>query len=253
MIWLAIEAPFAACRPMMAGWHRPAAGFLTHSAAYGLVLNVAGVESRLGEHEPGHPGDVPASLTRPGLPSFRVALGLPAGSDLPRVGTVFQQLHNYSVAAGNAGIRPEHALGRKNNIAPVRRELLSGLRAIVAVQAEDDLTEAVRHGLLGGRNGRRYGLPFLGDNSFTLDRLEEVEPRPALWFVLAETASRGGPRAGTTRLTAYVDRRTPVGTRSALFAPVAEEDASETPPETALVPVGDPRAFDEWSGRHRLG
>ena len=129
MIWLAIEAPFAACRPMMAGWYRPTAGFLTHSAVYGLILNVAGVESRLGEHEAGHPGGVPASVTRNGLPSFRLALGIPDGADLPRVGTAFQQLHNYSVAAGNAGIKPELALGRKNNIAPVRRELLSDLRA----------------------------------------------------------------------------------------------------------------------------
>src|SRR4051812_12620586 len=166
MIWLAIEAPFAACRPMMAGWHRPTAGFLTHSAAYGLILNVAGVESRLGEHEPGHPGGVPASVTRSGLPSFRIALGLPGGADLPRVGSVFQQLHNYSVAAGNAGIKPEFALGRKNNIAPVRRELLSGLRAVAAVDADDDFTEVIRRGLRGGRSEGRYVLPFLGDNNF---------------------------------------------------------------------------------------
>src|SRR3954469_9856704 len=147
MIWLAIDAPFAACRPMTAGWYRPTAGFLTHSAVYGLILNVAGVESRLGEHEPAHPGDVPASLTRAGLPAFRVALGIPEGGDLPRVGTVFQQLHNYSVAAGNAGIKPEFALGRKNNIAPVRRELLSNIRAVAVIQADDDFAEVLRRGL----------------------------------------------------------------------------------------------------------
>jgi CRISPR-associated protein Cas5t len=253
MIWLAIEAPFAACRPMMAGWHRPTAGFLTHSAAYGLILNVAGVESRLGEHEPGHPGGVPASVTRPGIPSFRIALGLPAGADLPRIGTVFQQLHNYSVAAGNAGIKPEFALGRKNNIAPVRRELLSDLRAVVAIHADDAFSEIVRRGLRGEGNDRRYGLPFLGDNNFTLDRLDEVGPRTARWFVLADAGRGDKPGTGTTRLTAYIDRRTPVGTRSALFVPVAEGDASETPPETALVPVGDPRAFDDWAKRHWLG
>jgi len=249
MIWLAIEAPFAACRPMTAGWYRPTAGFLTHSAAYGLILNVAGIESRLGEHE--HSGGVPASVTRAGLPSFRLALGLPEGADLPRVGTVFQQLHNYSVAAGNAGIKPEFALGRKNNIAPVRREFLSDLRAVAAVQADDELVALIRLGLRGGSNGRRYGLPFLGDNNFTPDRLDEVEPGPARWFALSDAGRGEPPRAGTSRLSAHVDRVTSAGSRSALFSPA--EDPSTTPPDSALVPVGDPAAFDRWAAGHLNG
>ena len=249
MLRIAIEAPFAACRPMTAGWHRPVAGFLTHSAVYGLVLNLAGVESRLGEHEAGHPGSVRASVTRPELPSFRIALGLPPGAELPRAGSVFQQLHNYSVGAGNAGIKPEHALGRKNNIAPVRREFLTGLRAVAAVEADDDLIELIRRGLLGERNSRRYGLPFLGDNNFIPNVLDEAGPAPARWFCLADTASGEPPRAGTTRLTAFVDRVSSVGTRSALFAPA--EVTTEVPPESSLVPVGDPAAFDAWTANHR--
>jgi CRISPR-associated protein Cas5t len=248
MIWFAIEAPFAACRPMMAGWHRPTAGFLTHSAAYGLILNVAGIEMRLGEHEPGHPGGVPASVTRAGLPSFRLALGLPEGVGLPGVGTVFQQLHNYSVAAGNAGIRPEFALGRKNNIAPVRRELLCGLHALAAVAADEEFEALIRRGLRGENNESRYGLPFLGDNNFTPDRLDEVEPRPARWFALTDAGRGTPPLAGTSRLTTYVDRVAPIGTRSALFSPTP--NSSVDPPETALVPVGDREAFDDWAAKH---
>lgn len=251
MIWLAIEAPFAACRPMMAGWYRPTAGFLTHSALYGLILNVAGVETRLWEHEAEHPGDVPASATRPGLPTFRLALGLPDGGCLPRIGTVFQQLHNYSVAAANAGIKPEHALGRKNNIAPVRREFLSDVRALAVVQAEEELLDRIRRGLSGEGNERRYGLPFLGDNNFTLDRLEEVEPCSGRWFALTDAGRGERPRAGTTRLTTFVDRSLPTGTRSALFSP--SEEPSTTPPDSALVPVGDPMAFDGWARRHLPG
>ncbi len=249
MIYLAIEAPFAACRPMIAGWHRPTAGFLTHSAAYGLILNVAGVESRLGEHEAGHPGTVPASATRPGLPRFELALGVPEAAGLPRVGSVFQQLHVYSVGKDNAGIRPEFAQGRKNNITPVRREFLVDLRVVAAIRADDELIEAIRRGLLGERNDRRYGLPFLGDNNFSPDRIEEIVPTAVRWFCLVGADRGGGPQAGTTRLTAFVDRLTPVGTRSALFAPV--DPASASPTESALVPVGDPLAFDEWSRQQR--
>jgi len=247
MIRLLIEAPFAACRPMTAGWYRPTAGFLTHSAAYGLILNVAGVESRLGEHEPGHPGRVPATVTRAGLPAFRLALGLPEGAELPRVGSLFQQLHSYPISKDNASIKPEHALGRKNHIAPVRREVLCDLRVAAVVQADGDFEALVRRGLGGGCNEARYGVPFLGDNNLTLDRIEEVEAAPARWFALADAGRGERPRSGTSRLTAYVDRVATIGTRSALFSP--QEGPSIEPPEPALVPVGDPAAFDEWAAR----
>ena len=42
MLCLYVQAPFAACRTFTAGWYRPTATFLTPSAAYGLILNVAG-------------------------------------------------------------------------------------------------------------------------------------------------------------------------------------------------------------------
>jgi CRISPR-associated protein Cas5t len=246
MLWLEIRAPVAACRPLVAGWYRPTAGFLTHSAVYGLVLNLAGVESRLGEHEHGHDGRAPASLTRPGLPVFRLALGLPEGAAPPSVQTVFQQLHNYPVGK-DAGIDPALAKGRKNNIAPVRREFLCDVHAVAVIDAEADFEVSVRRGLGGGSGASRYGLPFLGDNNFTPDRLEPVEPIPVRWYTLAGGRA-GRPRPGTTRLTTYVDRASMAGSRSALFAP--EERAGDRPPDPALVPVGDPARFDSWLEAH---
>jgi len=61
MLWLRIEAPFATCRTFTAGWYRPTATFLTPSAAYGLVLNLAGIDSRLREGAEGHDGKTPAT------------------------------------------------------------------------------------------------------------------------------------------------------------------------------------------------
>ncbi len=55
MLALYIEAPFAACRTFTAGWYRPSATFLTPSAAYGLLLNLAGIETRLPEQDERHP------------------------------------------------------------------------------------------------------------------------------------------------------------------------------------------------------
>src|SRR3981081_2436212 len=100
MMYLYVQAPFAACRTFTAGWYRPTATFLTPSAAYGLVLNVAGIETRLREEDPGHDGKTPASLTQIGLPKVPISLGAPAeeGADpYPIVQTIYQQLHNYPV------------------------------------------------------------------------------------------------------------------------------------------------------------
>ena len=72
MLCLYLQAPFAACRTFTAGWYRPTATFLTPSAAYGLLLNIAGIESRLYEHDPSHDGSAPATLTRSGLPAARL-------------------------------------------------------------------------------------------------------------------------------------------------------------------------------------
>ena len=111
MMYLYVQAPFAACRTFTAGWYRPTATFLTPSAAYGLILNVAGIESRLREEDAGHGGKVPASLMRPGLPAVRLAVGAAAadgGDPYPRVHTVYQQLHNYPVAGKETVDDPEN-------------------------------------------------------------------------------------------------------------------------------------------------
>lgn len=92
----AIPLILSACRTFTAGWYRPTATFLTPSAAYGLLLNIAGIESRLCEENEAHDGKTPASLTRPGL-----------------------QRHNYPVGTSGEE-RAESAKGNKYNITPVR-------------------------------------------------------------------------------------------------------------------------------------
>ena len=249
MIWLAIEAPFAACRPMMAGWHRPTAGFLTHSAAYGLVLNVAGVESRLGEHEPGHPGGVPATVTAPACRRSGSPSGSPRAPTSRASGRVFQQLHNYSVAAGNAGIKPEFALGRKNNIAPVRREFLSDLRAVVVRPGRRRLRRGhpPRPARRTQRPPLRPALPRRQQLHARPPRGGRAEARPAgsPWPTPAGGSAPGRDDAADR----LVDRLTP-SARDRPCSPRPRTPPS-TPPESALVPVGDPAAFDRWAGEQR--
>ena len=235
MLWLHIQAPFAACRPFVAGWFRPTAGFLTHSAAYGLILNIAGIESRLLEGDPAHDNKTAATLIRTGLPLFKLALG--SFSESPsRVVSVYQQLHNYPVGS-SAGTDAKLAKGRKNNIAPVRREILCDIDAVAVIKDEpEELLAAIRRGLSGEASQSRYGVPFLGDNNYTLDTLEEIQPRAARWYAEVRPGGIGKPREGTTRLTIRIDRADMSKTVSGLFAP--GETLALDPPPDAFVEVG---------------
>ena len=260
MLWLRVEAPFAVCRTFTAGWYRPTATFLTPSAAYGLVLNLAGIDSRLREGEAGHDGKTPATLTAKGLPAMMLALGAPAtpgkesaeddAEAFPRVQSVYQQLHNYPVGKGNKVDDPDNpggkayqgdiaarrAHGNKSNITPVRREFLSDLRAVIGIKAEADTLDRIRSGLAG--EFPRYGVPFLGDNNFLLDRAELVsQPVACYWFVPVREAG-DGPKPRTARLTVRIDRADLSRTVSNLYAP--DGTSRGEPPETAWTAVGPP-------------
>jgi CRISPR-associated protein Cas5t len=212
MLCLYVRAPFAAFRSFMAGWYRPSAPFLTPSAAYGLVLNVAGFESRRDD------GRSVLTLTRPDLPKARLALG---ALSLPIVQTIYQQLHNYPV--GESGReREQEGWGSKFNIQPIRREYLAGIEGYVVLDGNSSLESAVRAGLHGGQPAR-YGLPFLGDNNFLLDVLrEEPAPRAARWY---EQVMPDDPPSDVlpSRLTVWIDRTDSSRTGSALYRPTAQQ------------------------------
>lgn len=243
MLRIRLDAPFAAFRPYTAGWFRPTAAFLTPSAAYGLLLNVAGIESRLREEDPAHDGAQPTTYTRPGLPVMELAVGVravvgdPGRPDLPRVQTIYQQLHNYPVGASGKE-RAADAHGNKYNITPVRREFLCGLRAVIAVRTDLTTEDRIRRGLAGTLEPEtpRYGLPFLGDNSFLPDRLEpDGANDPAFWFERL-VGDLPEPRKFTTRMTVAIDRADMSGTVTALFAP--SPGPTPEPPTSAWVAVG---------------
>lgn len=255
MLVLYVEAPFAVCRTFTAGWYRPTATFLTPSAAYGLLLNLAGVEIRLREEEPGYPvkAGVPATVTRSGLPSAKIALGASAGKfrrgrivpldkekgeePCPRVQTVYQQLHNYPVGS-SGGERAEATFGNKYNISPVRREVLVALRAVIALDASSELEQRVRHGVEGGATAGRYGLPFLGDNAFLPDRIELLDTPPTAHWYERLTADGEKVRPRASRLTIWIDRTDMSRTRSDLYAPISS--ASADIPSSAWTEINPP-------------
>lgn len=258
MLKLYLEAPFATCRTFTAGWYRPTATFLSPSAAYGLLLNLAGIESRVVEETDQHDGKTPATYMRLGLPSVSVALGAPAfrlkrftpvpiadvSERFPRVQSLFQQLHNYPVGAAGED-RAEAAHGNKYNITPVRREFLSDLRVLLYVDGNADLESRIQRGLAGELESNRYGIPFLGDNAFLIDQIVPLpdESHDAHWYerLNAETPPQTRPR--TTRLTTWINRSDLSLTQSSLYVP-QEHCGSEVPPAawTRISPPPPPSA-----------
>ena len=106
MLYLYVQAPFAACRTFTAGWYRPTATFLTPSAAYGLVLNVAGSRAGCARRTTATTARSRPACTRGRAAPVRLAVGAPAvrrTDPYPHVQTVYQQLHNYPVGASGTG------------------------------------------------------------------------------------------------------------------------------------------------------
>jgi len=230
MVPLRVRAPFAAFRTFTAGAYRPTAPFLPPSAAYGLLLYIAGIDSRLDD------GESPMTLMRTDLPRAWVAVG---EISEPERQLVFQQLHNYPV--GEQGKeRREPAKGYKYNIQLIRREFLSDLDACIVLDGNPELEERVRQGLELGADYRperrpRYGIPFVGDNNFFLSRLEiESAPLSACWYERLPRGEGAGD-SGVSRLTVWIDRKAMANTYAPLFRRAPEP--SPIVPATAWVQI----------------
>lgn len=240
MLTLYIQAPFAVFRYFTAGWYRPTASFLTPSAAYGLILNLAGIESRRDD------GDSVMTVTAYDLPTVEIAIGAdPENPDgvYPPIQSIFQQLHNYLEANQKKEVL-ERVKGNKYNITPVRREFLSNLRAYILLKSSPELENRVRQGLQGTLDAPRYGLPFLGDNSFLVDKIEIIDDAPvnAHWYTAIVDDEDSMIRPHTARLTSWIDRQEMSKTRTGLFAPDLNACSSDDVPAAAWVSIEPPVA-----------
>lgn len=263
MIALAYAAPFGVFRDFTAGYFRASFPFAPPSVLYGLILNLVGVEMRkeLGPT---------VTLTKEELPLFELAsaarardpirhsLGTKSESKLPGSGVLFQQLHALPVGATNKH-RISFTKGNKHHISPGRRELLWGIRGVCLVRGEEAFESRLKAAL--GQTpwqledgSARYGVPFLGDNSFMLEELREIEldSSEVDWLVrveeqeanydmgLEEDEDEFVESSTPFRLTLWADRAGMKATRTAFFQ--TRSGPLDSPPEQAWVRVGPGQA-----------
>ncbi len=144
-------------------------------------------------------------------------------------------MHNYPVGS-SAKEREESCKGNKYNIQPVRREFLSGIDACIAVDGNIDTEQRIRQGLRGEMNDSRYGILFLGDNTFMPDLLNEVSaPMNVHWYVRLPKGT-SGPKDRLCRLTVSIDRMEMSKTTAPLYYPLG--DKKNQVPDEAWSSVG---------------
>jgi CRISPR-associated protein Cas5t len=226
-IFLRLDAPVAAWRWLQAGVYRGTFPVIPPSAAWGLVLNLAGIESR------GPLSEVVTPI-RGDAPVLDIAVGVVPGHEGQR-SELYQQLHSYPVGSSGSEMRAR-ARGNKYWIAPARREIVIGIVATVGARGPADLIARVVDGLAGRLDVSRYGLPFAGDNQFLFSRIDPSRTSPAAYWYLPVTDLSAARK--TTRLTTNIDRGDASRTEAPLFAPTPEPVAC---PDAAWVRIGPVR------------
>lgn len=226
MLYLYIKAPFAAFRGFSAGSFRPTSAFITPTATYGLLMNIAGIETRRDN------SDAIATDSAFDTPALNIALG---AVNFPEKQGIYQQLHNYPVGASGKENKAR-CWGSKYNIQPIRREFLSNLSACIAVRGDEGIEQRIIDGLNGKYNDERYGVLFLGDNSYMPDVIKILDaPIESHWYRRLSD-NEIGPQKGICRMTLWIDRNDMSKTQSALFYP--EKNKSAEIPDMAWCQVG---------------
>lgn len=222
-MFLRLKAPFASFRSFQSGSYRSTTPIPSHSTAYGILLNLAGIEQRTAI-------DQPITLIRDDLPEIEISIGTPQGSH-PETAVLSQQLHNYPVGSSGKELA-QKTYGNKYWIAPVRREVLVELEFLIGIRGNEGLCDRIIQGLNGELDEPRYGLPFAGDNNFLFDEIEVISDKNlpcTKWYYPLEDNTR--PERGICRLTTWINRADNTKTTIQVFAPIF----SNSPPNKAWI------------------
>lgn len=154
MRFIYFRAPFAAFRSFRNMETVTTSEFVTHSAAYGFLLGLAGIDRERKEE----------------FVDAKLAI---ACTRLPGVGRCFQQL-----------IRDRRVLddGGKLTLRPFWREVLCNVEGFIGLD-HPALEDLVEKGINEPTSLTYWGLPFMGDNNLLLETVEvRSQPERCRWF-----------------------------------------------------------------------
>ena len=206
MLFIYFKAPFGAFKPFQSVEMLATVEFMTYSAAYGFLLGLAGINSR----DP---------LVKSAYINTRIALGT---FNLPRKGRVLQQLHK-----GKASIEDtERAKGRKPKIDIFWKELLyDGLEGYIGLD-NPELEPLITQGINNPQSINYWGLPFMGDNNFFVEKLDIVqEVKECQWFSLLKS-STSPQNQRLYYLSVWTDYQNSTNSKSLLFRLVPFTEAN---------------------------
>jgi CRISPR-associated protein Cas5t len=222
MLYVFFKAPFGAFKPFQSVELHATADFITHSAAYGLLLGFAGVDR----------------YRKKDFIGAQIAIGQ---INKPLRGRVLQQLHK--MPKQNPGEEVlERAKGNKPKIDVFRRDYLCKLKGFIGLRHEE-LETLVKKGINEPSNLSYWGLPFMGDNNFFVERIEAYDnvPQPCRWFnkYNGQSLSQG---ERLYYLSIWTDYETNARSNGSLFALT---DESNEPPQEAWVVIEEAKSTND--------
>lgn len=169
-LYLCFKAPFGTFKPFQSVEMLATTAFITHSAAYGFLLGLAGINRDRKEEFIG----------------AQIAIGM---KHTPQRGRTYHQLHVNPQNPKADEI--QRAKGTKQRIRPYWREVLINLEGYIGLK-DERLEPLVRQGVNEPQTLNYWGLPFMGDNNFFLERLDVIpEPEKCQWFCPLEPENVG--------------------------------------------------------------
>ena len=206
MLFIYFKAPFGAFKPFQSVEMLATVEFMTYSAAYGFLLGLAGINSR----DP---------LVKSAYINTRIALGT---FNLPRKGRVLQQLHKGKASSEDT----ERAKGRKPKIDIFWKELLYDVFEGYIGLDNPELEPLITHGINNPQSINYWGLPFMGDNNFFVEKLDIVqEVKECQWFSLLKS-STSPQNQRLYYLSVWTDYQNSTNSKSLLFRLVPFTEAN---------------------------
>lgn len=226
-IILRVQAPMAVSRPLVTNHQRGTYQVLSPSLIYGLICNIAGIETRIMKE-----GSVSYTM-RDDVPPIDFNIGY---TKMPITSTVYEhtlklmQNSNELAKLGDARINK-----CRQSIQPKRTSYLYGIDMYIIVHADEHIIRRIHRYMDGildpmmNTPDMRYGGLFLGSNNCILSSLAVVDTVPEkLYWMVDTTSDTKETHIISSMLPIWIDREFPTKTTYGEFSIMHQNSIGST-------------------------